>query len=568
MSTVLSMAGTGTPGALVRRRCRLMGLPTWCVDESGKVVGQPDLGPPLGLWLRSGAIARRVSDTVARAAAQAEPEPVEMFRGCWLIPVPLMERRQRVGLLVAMALGAEALEDEWFAAGCASAQLDVGATRTAARMLARHSLGSVHALAPALRFMVEDGAQREVDAETIDGFTRQLTDGFETIDLLYALARSMSGLTKPAEFARLLCQRLKASMPFGWIGAWFDADAKARAIVGESLIIEGELFDSEQLLCRALQMLAVGAAKDPKSRILHELDGVPLTATGQLLVQPVVRGGRVMGVLMAGDKSGEDPQISSYDIHLLEAAGGYMGAFLENASLYADQQAMFLGTLRAMTASIDAKDRYTRGHSERVAHLSRALARVIGLGEPTAERLHICGLVHDVGKIGVPEAVLGKRGKLTDEEFDAIKKHPRIGFDILRGIPLLEDILPGVLHHHERYDGRGYPTGLAGEEIPLFARIVALADTFDAMSSTRSYRSAMPREKVLAEITRCAGSQFDPGLVPAFVAMDFTEFDVLVARHAADEGILPEGEASPAGPAVPGRTAGNVGPDGAAAKAA
>ncbi len=551
----MAEAGNATmsPGALLRRRCRAMGLPTWRADANGKVTSVPDLAPPMGLWTRSGTIARLVGDGIVRLAADtdAAPAPIEIFKGCWLIPVPVIERRERVGLVVAMAMMPEALDDEWFAAGCASAQLDLGATRVAARQVARHAPASVVALAPALRFMLDDASQRERDADTIDGFTRQLTDGFETIDLLYSLSRSMSGLTRPADFSRLLCDRLKGSMPFGWIGAWFDADPKVRALVGESLILSGDLMDSEQLLARALQTVSVSAAKDPKSRILNELDGVPLTATGQLLVQPVARGGRVLSILLAGDKAGDDPQISSYDIHLLEAAGGYLGAFLENASLYADQQAMFLGTLRAMTASIDAKDRYTRGHSERVAFLSKQLALAVGMPEAEAERLHICGLVHDVGKIGVPEAVLGKRGKLTDDEFGAIKKHPRIGFDILRGIPLLEDILPGVLHHHERFDGKGYPTGIAGEEIPLFARIVALADTFDAMSSTRSYRAAMSREKVLAEVNRCAGSQFDPALVPAFVAMDFAEFDALVARHAADEGVSLGEEVPSAPPALP-----------------
>src|SRR5690606_26088192 len=157
-----------------------------------------------------------------------------------------------------------------------------------------------------------------------------------------------------------------------------------------------------------------------------------------------------------------------------------------------------------------AKDRYTCGHSERVAMLARRIAQAAGLSGPQAERVHICGLLHDVGKIGVPEAVLCKPGRLNDEEFALITQHPAIGHRILKDIPMLEDVLPGVLHHHERFDGRGYPSGLAGQQIPLIARIIALADTFDAMSSTRSYRPAMPRERVLAEITREAGSQLDP----------------------------------------------------------
>ena len=123
------------------------------------------------------------------------------------------------------------------------------------------------------------------------------------------------------------------------------------------------------------------------------------------------------------------------------------------------------------------------------------LARAIGIEEQEVERIRIAGLVHDVGKIGVPEAVLCKTGKLTDEEYEQIKLHPRIGYNILKGIPKMEDVLDGVLYHHERWDGRGYPDRLAGENIPLYGRILAVADTFDAMSSTRSYRQAMPRDQ-------------------------------------------------------------------------
>jgi HD-GYP domain-containing protein (c-di-GMP phosphodiesterase class II) len=147
------------------------------------------------------------------------------------------------------------------------------------------------------------------------------------------------------------------------------------------------------------------------------------------------------------------------------------------------------------------------------------------------EQYRIAGLVHDVGKIGVPEAVLTKPGRLTDEEFDQIKLHPQIGHNILRDIPSLAPVLPGVLSHHERWDGRGYPHRIAGEEIPLIARVLALADTFDAMSSNRSYRPALPREKVLAEILRCGGTQFDPALSPVFVQLDLADFDEALQQH-------------------------------------
>jgi HD-GYP domain-containing protein (c-di-GMP phosphodiesterase class II) len=163
--------------------------------------------------------------------------------------------------------------------------------------------------------------------------------------------------------------------------------------------------------------------------------------------------------------------------------------------------------------------------------LTRQLAHAAGLDEATVARMHIAGLVHDVGKIGVSEQVLCKPGELTEDEYALIREHPRIGYRILRDIPRFEDILEGVLHHHERWDGAGYPDGIAGEDIPLVARLIALADAFDAMGSTRTYRSAMDCDAVLAELARGAGKQFDPNLVPLFLELDFTGYQRMVEGH-------------------------------------
>jgi HD-GYP domain-containing protein (c-di-GMP phosphodiesterase class II) len=166
-----------------------------------------------------------------------------------------------------------------------------------------------------------------------------------------------------------------------------------------------------------------------------------------------------------------------------------------------------------------------------VAELAAALARAHGLPEEMVEQVRMAGIVHDVGKIGVPEAVLCKTGRLTPEEFEQIKQHPEIGYQILKDIPHFQDLLPGVLSHHERYDGRGYPQGLAGDRIPLMARIIGLVDSFDAMSSNRTYRSAMPRGRVFEELAEHAGKQFDPGLVESFNKVDLSLYDELVELH-------------------------------------
>ena len=171
---------------------------------------------------------------------------------------------------------------------------------------------------------------------------------------------------------------------------------------------------------------------------------------------------------------------------------------------------MSMQIVQTLVKTIDAKDSYTNGHSARVAQYSVMLAKRMGFKEEELGRLEYTALLHDVGKIGVSDAILNKKGKLTEEEYAIIKEHSEIGAQILSTITELPDVAVGARYHHERYDGKGYPDGLKGEEIPLFARIIAVADSYDAMTSKRSYRDALPQELVRQEITRGIGTQFDP----------------------------------------------------------
>jgi len=195
--------------------------------------------------------------------------------------------------------------------------------------------------------------------------------------------------------------------------------------------------------------------------------------------------------------------------------------------LFKDLKELFIGSLKALTSSIDAKDTYTHGHSERVAYISRWIAERLSRQEPLDEeqihKVYLAGLLHDIGKIGIEEAVLRKNGKLTEQEFDRIKKHPSIGAGILREIRQMREIVPGVLCHHERVDGKGYPNGLVGDEIPLTGKIVGLADSFDAMTSKRTYRDALTVEQALTEIERGLGTQFDEKIGRIFLDSDVYE---------------------------------------------
>lgn len=179
---------------------------------------------------------------------------------------------------------------------------------------------------------------------------------------------------------------------------------------------------------------------------------------------------------------------------------------------------MYVRSIDAMINALEAKDFYTRGHAHRVTVYSVATAREMGLSEAEVEDLRRASVLHDLGKIGVREIVLNKPGKLTEAEFAEIVRHPVISVSILEPIPFFRPLLPAILHHHEQYDGSGYPGRLSGDRIPLASRIMAVADTFDAMTSTRAYRKALPVEAATAEIRRCAGRQFDPEIVRHFLA--------------------------------------------------
>jgi HD-GYP domain-containing protein (c-di-GMP phosphodiesterase class II) len=231
----------------------------------------------------------------------------------------------------------------------------------------------------------------------------------------------------------------------------------------------------------------------------------------------------VIGLMVAVNRI-DKPDFDSTDIKLFTSVASGCAVFIENGRLFRDLKELFVGSLKALTSSIDAKDQYTRGHSERVALISRWIAERIAerrpLDEEQIHRIYLAGLLHDIGKIGIDEQVLRKNGKLTPEERECIQRHPSIGASILRGIKQMRDIVPGVLCHHERIDGTGYPDGLRGNEIPLTGKIVGLADSFDAMTSKRVYRDALSIEHALEEIRRGLGTQFDEEVGTVFLESD------------------------------------------------
>jgi HD-GYP domain-containing protein (c-di-GMP phosphodiesterase class II) len=194
-----------------------------------------------------------------------------------------------------------------------------------------------------------------------------------------------------------------------------------------------------------------------------------------------------------------------------------MAVALANAQLLEDLDSMNWGTLRALARTVDAKSPWTAGHSERVTDTAMGIGSIMGLGGEGLEHLHRGGLLHDIGKIGIPVDILDKPDRLTDDEYRIVQGHSRIGARILEPISAYNPVIPMVLQHHERFDGKGYPDGLSGKTISLGARILAVADVFDSLISDRPYRKAMEYEKVMKIINEGAGNQFDPEVVRAFM---------------------------------------------------
>ncbi len=238
--------------------------------------------------------------------------------------------------------------------------------------------------------------------------------------------------------------------------------------------------------------------------------------TKSILAVPLKVKDKTIGVAEVLNKRG-GKSFTQEDLELFEAMGRQIAIALENANLYKELDELFMSSIKSIVAAIDAKDPYTEGHSKRVVEYSMMIAKGMDFRLDDLKQVELSSILHDVGKIGIPDRILGKKGMLTKKERFYIEKHPIMGAEIIKPIEKLKDLVPNVLHHHERYDGNGYPLGLKSGEIPLISRIITVADCFDAMTSDRPYRKALPLDRAMAEIRDLAGQQFDPTVSAVFL---------------------------------------------------
>ncbi len=281
---------------------------------------------------------------------------------------------------------------------------------------------------------------------------------------------------------------------------------------GDGTLAQLHVSQMEEMLVSALYDYSRRAADAEQPLVENDAKKLPDGAgLVNLAALPVAAKGRKRGVLLLCNKRGGP--FTEDDTRLLLAIGQHAGLAMENARLHDELSEAYAATIAVLADAIQAKDAYTRGHCEGVSSMAVEVARRLELSDEQLEQVRYAALLHDVGKIGIPDGILLKPSKLMPEEFSIIQKHPQIGRDIVARVSALSALSEVILHHHEKWDGSGYPAGLAGEGIPLLARIVCAVDAFDAMTTPRPYRTAVDGAQAVEEMRRCAGTQFDPRIV-------------------------------------------------------
>ncbi len=399
--------------------------------------------------------------------------------------------------------------------------------------------------------LLTENFQSTVEAEDqIQMVSTELARVYEELVLLHKLSTNMKVTESDANFLQMGCDSLTDIVLVEGIAVLLE-----KAIDGEkrlAVVAGSGLIDIDERMASILHSRLTDEVNDGKEALLDsEVDSpfkydwpenirniiaVPLFGKEKAdshFAQRTKNGSFIIGLMVAINRI-DKQDFDSTDVKLFNSMVSGCAVFVENGRLFNDLKELFIGSLKALTNSIDAKDAYTRGHSERVAFISRWIAEKLAEKEPLEEerihKIYLAGLLHDIGKIGIAESTLRKTGRLTEEERDCINKHPSIGAGILRGIKQMRDIVPGVSCHHERIDGKGYPNGLTGDQIPLTGRIVGLADSFDAMTSKRTYRDAMSVEEALAEVEKKLGTQFDEKIGRVFLESDVYQLWDIIQR--------------------------------------
>lgn len=338
------------------------------------------------------------------------------------------------------------------------------------------------------------------------GMADELLCLYEQLGIVFEVTRKLAVVQSEAEVIDLMLNSLRRSFENRTVFAAWRRRSGGWALEGSAMSVNEWL--------RAL----LDRASERRSVVVETVPPGAMAAAAEVLIGPILSGDAVVCTLVLL-RTRQTPTFRASEMLLIESLAAFCGDLIRSHRLVRELREMSIAMVRSLVSAVDQKDQYTCGHSLRVAYFATALAQCVGLGEVDLQMLQWAGLLHDVGKIGIRDNVLKKEGKLTAEEFSHIKEHPVRSHKVVQEVPQLSQALDGILYHHERYDGSGYPAGRKGEQIPLQARIIQIADVFDALTSNRSYRRAYDWQRALEILQEEAGKTVDPRLQTTFDAL-------------------------------------------------
>jgi putative nucleotidyltransferase with HDIG domain len=468
--------------------------------------------------------------TCAEIAQRGRPEILDEVSPLVLLAVPLPVSATDSPTVAVSVLLSEEIEEE---SQIAAAAREFGVEPRQALRWAQEQLPwHPHAIQEVSSAVTEKLALVQTTAQ----LKRQLADlsahllaTFEEITLLHRLTEHLSISKSVTELCALAVGWLADVVPAKSVAIWFESSSHlheqhASEAGGKPVLIaHGKSPLEESEFGRFIERLGPRVASEPL--VLNRgATGSPTwyyADIREIISVPIREGNRVFGWLLALNHNGatdvtnSEAEFGTVEACLMASVATILGIHCGNISLYHEQSEFFGSVVRALTSAIDAKDPYTCGHSDRVARLAVCLARQLGCNKEDLNTIYLSGLLHDIGKIGIDDQVLRKPGPLTPAELEHIKTHPELGCRILDGVKQLDKVMPVVRHHHEAWNGAGYPAGLKEEKTPFLARVVAVADSIDAMSSDRPYRNGIPDDRLDAILREGAGQQWDPRIVDA-----------------------------------------------------
>ena len=360
--------------------------------------------------------------------------------------------------------------------------------------------------------------------DEVDRLAQALSLKFEELTLIHQFSERLKIGEDSAEICQSLLQELEPCVNASTIAIDLIEDVELQS--PRSFLYTGERWDPDwlnEVASYAIQDVAGGEltpGAEPIAIQNHPSEDSP--AFVRTVVIPIQRDGISLGRMIAVRPIQED-EFGTVEADLMKSTSMILAAHLVNQRQYVEIQQMFNGMIQSLASALDAKDSYTSGHSSRVAEIAAMIAEKLEYDLEGIKRIRMAGILHDIGKIGVDDAVLRKPGQLNQEEMEQIKLHPVLGYDILKEIKLFRNILPAVRHHHESWDGSGYPDGLLGDGIPRDAQVLAVADAFDAMTSDRPYRSSIPVEQVIDILKSGRGKQWAADVVDALLETEVVE---------------------------------------------